>query len=107
VSVVLRSIPAALAALLLAAHFYRAAEMIPAFLCLAAIVLMFVRLPWVVLALRVGLAAGAVVWLITAWRIAQARMDSGTPYLRMLAILGAVAAFTAIAAWTLPGARRA
>jgi hypothetical protein len=103
----LRSIPAALAALLLAAHFYREAAMIPSFFCVAAVVLAFIRRPWVVLALRVGLAAGIVVWLLTAWRIAQARMDAGTPYVRMLAILGAVAAFTAIAAWVLPGARRA
>jgi hypothetical protein len=43
--------------------------------------------------------------VITAWRIAQSRMNAGMPYLRMLAILGAVAAFTAFAAWILPGAR--
>lgn len=105
-SVVLRTIPAALAAFLLAAHFYRAAAMIPAFFCVAAVVLVFIRRPRIVLALRVGLAAGTVVWLMTAWRIAQARRDSGTPYLRMLAILGAVAAFTAFAAWALPPTRR-
>jgi hypothetical protein len=55
--------------------------------------------------LRLGLSAGCVVWVITAWRIAQSRMSAGTPYLRMLAILGAVAAFTAFAAWILPAAR--
>lgn len=104
---VLRSIPSALAALLLAAHFYRAAAVVPAFCCVAAVVLAFVRRPSAVLALRVGLAAGTVVWLVTAWRIAQARIDAGAPYVRMLAILGAVAAFTALAACILPGARRA
>jgi len=104
---VLRSIPSVLAALLLAAHFYRAAALVPAAFCVAAVALVFIRHPSAVLALRIGLAAGTVVWLVTAWRIAQARMDAGTPYLRMLAILTAVAAFTAVAAWILPGARRA
>ena len=101
----LRSIPAVLAALLLAAHFYRAAAIVPAAFCVAAVLLVFIRRPSAALALRVGLAAGTVVWLVTAWRIAQARMDAGTPYFRMLAILGAVAAFTAFAAWIYPVAR--
>jgi len=101
----LRSIPAVLAALVLAAHFYRAAAVVPAVLCVAAVALPFVRRPWAVSALRLGLAAGSVVWIVTAWRIARTRMDAGMPYLRMLAILGAVAVFTAIAAWVLPGVR--
>ncbi len=97
----LRSIPAVLALLVLAAHFYRAAAFVPAVLCVAAIALVFVKRPWALLVLRWGLAAGAVVWMMTAWRIAQDRMAAGKPYLRMLVILGAVAAFTAVAAWAL------
>lgn len=98
---ILRSIPAVLALLLLAAHFYRAAALAPAAVCVAAIALIFVRRRWSVFILRVALAAGTVVWLATAWQIAQHRMAAGKPYLRMAVILGAVAAFTAFAAWAL------
>lgn len=97
----LRSIPAVLALLLLAAHFYRDASVLLAVVCVAAIGLMFVRRRWAVGTLKIGLAAGTVVWIVTAWRIAQQCMGVGMPYLRMLAILGAVAAFTAFAAWAL------
>lgn len=97
----LRSIPAVLALLLLAAHFYRAAAIVPAVVCVAAIALVFVKRPWALLAVRIGLAAGTLVWIVTAWRIATQRMEAGMPYSRMLAILGAVAAFTAVAAWAL------
>ena len=93
-----RSIPAVLALLLLAAHFYRDADFVPAALCVAAIALVFFRRRWAVVSLRVGLAAGTVVWIVTAWRIAQHRMADREPYLRMALILGAVAAFTAFAA---------
>ena len=97
-----RSIPAVLALLLLAAHFFRAAAFVPAGLCVAAVALVFVRRSWAASTLQLGLAAGTVVWIVTAWRIAQQRMAAGMPYLRMLAILGAVAAFTGIAAWIFP-----
>ena len=99
---VVRLFPAVLALIMLAAHFYRAAAIVPAVLCVAVIALVFVRRPWAVLALRLGLSAGTVVWIATAWRIARDRMDAGMPYLRMLAILGVVAVFTAIAAWVYP-----
>lgn len=100
-----RSIPAAVAALLLAAHFFRGAALVPAALCAASIGLFFVTRPWATHALRLGLAAGTVVWIVTAWRIAQARIDAGMPYQRMLAILGGVAVFTVFAAWILPVSR--
>ena len=98
----LRSIPALLALLLLAAHFYRAAALVPAGLCVAAVALLFVKRRWAVLSLQLGLTAGAVVWLVTAWQIAQERMAAGAPYIRMLVILGLVAAFTAFAAYLRP-----
>jgi hypothetical protein len=98
----LRSIPAVLAALLLAAHYVRAASYALAAVCVAAIVLLFFSRPWATVALRAGLAAGVLVWAATAWRIASLRMSEGRPYGRMLLILGAVAAFTAFAAWILP-----
>jgi len=101
---VLRSIPAVLALLLLAAHFYRASSLVLAVLCVAATALAFTGPAWAVAVLRTMLAAGSVLWVVTAWQIARARLSSGMPYLRLLAILGAVAVFTAIAAWALPAA---
>jgi len=45
------------------------------------------------------LVVGTLEWLGTAWALAAHRMTTGQPYARMLAILGAVAVLTAIAAW--------
>jgi hypothetical protein len=74
----------------------------PAALCVAAVALLFVKRPFAAHVLRLGLAAGTIVWIVTAWRIAQDRMAAGTPYVRMLVILGLVAAFTALAAYLRP-----
>ena len=101
-----RGVPAALASLLLAAHFFRGAHSGAAALCVVAAGLSFVRRPWIAAGLRLGLVAGSVLWVLTAWRIAQSRMEAGNPYVRMLVILGAVAAFTAWSAWLLPSGRR-
>jgi hypothetical protein len=97
-----RAIPAALAFLLMGAHFFRAAHFAFAALCVVAAGLVFVRRSWLVVALRLGLVAGSALWVVTAWRIARSRMEAGSPYFRMLVILTAVAAFTAFAAWLLP-----
>jgi len=102
---VLRSIPAALAALLLAAHFYRGSAWGAASVCVVAAALSFVRRPLVAAAVRVGLACGSAVWIVTAWRIAQGRIATGTPYLRMVVIMSVVAAFTVLAACVLPEAK--
>lgn len=99
---ILRSIPAALAALALAAHFYRSGSLALTAACLVGMVLVFVRAPWAILVARSGLTTGVIIWAHTAWRIAHARMAEGRPHTRMLVILGAVALFTAFAAWLLP-----
>jgi hypothetical protein len=88
-----------LAALLLAAHFYRGGATVAAGLSLALGALAFVRHRWARRWLQAGLLAGVVVWLHTAWTLAAGRVGQGQPYGRMLAILGAVAALTAVAAW--------
>ncbi len=88
-----------LALLLLAAHFFRAALFPLAALSFASIALLFVRQRWAARVLRVALLLGALEWLRTAWSLASDRAASGRPYLRMLAILGAVAAVTLAAAW--------
>ena len=103
---ILRTLPAVLAALALGAHFLRRGNLLLVIACLALAVLGFVRRPiarWIV---RLSLAAGVVIWCATAWTLWQSRMAAGAPYLRMLFILAGVAAFTAFAAWILPGPKR-
>jgi len=94
---------AGLALLLLAAHFYRAGLVPLTVLCAMLIGLLFVRAAWAVRVLQAVLALGALEWLRTAWVFAAARAAQGQPYGRLLAILGTVAAVTAVAALLLPG----
>ena len=94
---------AGLALLLLAAHFYRAGLVPLTVLCAMLIGLLFVRGAWAVRVLQAVLALGALEWLRTAWVFAAARAAQGQPYGRLLAILGTVAAVTAVAALLLPG----
>ena len=103
---VVRRLPAVLAMLLLAAHFLREGRLAVTILCVAPGALALVARPWAVRLMRGVLVVGSVIWSVTAWQLAQARMAAGSPHARMLIILLAVAAFTALAAWLLPGARR-
>ncbi len=103
---VLRSVPAVLAMLALAAHFFRGGHYVATVVCLVASVLFFVRRPLAVVASRVLLLAGCGVWIVTALRLVQERNAFGRPYVRMVLILGGVAAFTALASLVLPGADR-
>jgi hypothetical protein len=88
-----------LALLLLATHFFRAGWAPAAGLCAALVTLLFVRTPWAARILQVALAIGALEWLRTAWVFAAARATVNQPYARLLVIIGAVAALTALAAW--------
>ena len=87
-----------LAAVLLAAHFYRAGQLALAALSVGALVLLAVPRPWAARVLQVALLAGAFEWLRTLALFAAARMAMGQPYLRLALILVAVAAFTAASA---------
>jgi hypothetical protein len=89
----------ALALLLLAAHFFRAGQFPLAAISCGLIALVFVPRPWASLLLRAALALGSIEWLRTAWVLFERRALAGQPYTRMLMILGAVAAITAVAAW--------
>jgi hypothetical protein len=88
----------ALALVLLAAHFYRAGVYVLAAASFALIVLLFVAQPWAARLLRGVLLLGTIEWLRTAWVLAAHRAAIGQPSLRMLAILGSVAAVTAFSA---------
>jgi hypothetical protein len=89
---------AGLALLLLAAHFFRAGLMPLAVLCIVLLALLFSRAIWAVRTLQLVLALGTLEWIRTAWVFSAARAAQGQPYGRLLAILGAVAALTAVAA---------
>lgn len=96
---VLWSLLPVLALVLLAAHFLYGGWLPLAVVCLTLVVLVFVPRPWAARSLQVALTLGALEWFRRAWELAGERLQSGQPYLRMLLILGAVALFTAAAAW--------
>ena len=87
-----------LALLLLAAHFVHAGLWPVAAACIAAIPLIWLRKAWAARLLQALLACGAIEWVLTATTIAQLRIAHQQPYMRMLLILGSVAAFTVLAA---------
>jgi hypothetical protein len=103
----LRRAPAVLASLLLAAHFLRWGSIAATTVCLLVPLAFVLRSPTAVLLSRLFLLGGTLVWIVNAVGFARERMADGRPYARMLLILLAVAAFTAWAAWLLPGGRRA
>jgi hypothetical protein len=91
-------VPAALAALLLAAHFYRADALWGVALATALFALLFVRKPWSARVVQAGLVLGTLEWLRVLAAFAAVRLSFGQPWLRMALILGAVALLTALAA---------
>lgn len=88
----------ALALLLLAAHFFHARAGLVAALCILLVTLLFVPRAWAGRIVQVVLVAGAIEWVLTAYTLAQVRMQHGDPYLRLVIILGSVALLTAVAA---------
>jgi hypothetical protein len=92
----LRLLPIAIACLLLAAHFLRMGRigLLIAYVAVAA--LLFVKKSWVARTAQVALAIGTLEWLRTLYVFTSLRRAAGQPYLRLVLILGAVAAFTAL-----------
>lgn len=88
-----------LALLVLAAHFYRAGQLVLAILAFGCIALLFATHALAARLLQGVLALATLEWLRTAWVLAQHRIEAGLPYQRMVLILGLVAGLTAIAAW--------
>jgi hypothetical protein len=91
-----RLLPAALALLVLGAHFLRAGQLALVSVTLAVALLLFVRRPWAARAVEGALALGAVEWLRTLALLAGERRAAGTPTLRMTLILTSVALATAL-----------
>ncbi|HEX9010739.1 MAG TPA: hypothetical protein VF804_10250 [Holophagaceae bacterium] len=96
---ILRRLPALFALLLLGAHFLRFAQLPLVALCLALLVPLFVPRRWAQLLVSTALALGALVWLWTLVWDVQQRLAFAAPWQRLALILGAVALFTAWAAW--------
>jgi hypothetical protein len=87
-----------LAAVLLAAHFFRAGQLLIAALASAAPLLLAIPRPWAARLMQLTLLAGAVEWLRTLALFASTRIALGQPTLRLTIILVAVAALTAASA---------
>lgn len=97
----LKTIPAALASLVLGAHFLRSGSLLLVLYCLVLVVLCFIRKPLPRAIARYSLTTGVLVWIWTTYRIVGAKLDTGQPAGRSLAILLGVAIFTAISVWLL------
>jgi hypothetical protein len=91
-----------LAALVLAAHFYRARSLSLVVVALGLPLLLLVRERWSARAVQAGLLLGAVEWVRTLAFFAGQRIEAGRPWLRLAVILGVVAALTALAALAVP-----
>jgi hypothetical protein len=91
-------VPLVLSALMLGAHFFRAAEIGLTAVCLAAPFLLAARRVWAVRVVQVLAVVGAAIWARTAVVLAGQRVAAGRPWLRMAIILGSVAAFTLLSA---------
>jgi hypothetical protein len=90
--------PALLGTLLLAAHFLRSGNLAVVVLLVAFVPLLGLRRRWIPRAFQVVLGLGALEWLRTLLELRRVRAALGMPHARMVAILGAVALFTAFAA---------
>jgi len=91
-------LPAALSALVLAAHFLRRAALLPMLASLALLVLLRVRRPWARRVLQGALVLGALEWTWTMISFAEARNARGESWGRMAIILGAVTALALLGA---------
>jgi hypothetical protein len=98
-------LPATFAFLLFAAHLWRAGFAPVAALAVALAVVTFVRRPWAALVAQVALLAASFEWVRTLFAFVAERIAQGRPWTRLAVILGAVTAFTLLAAWLLRTAR--
>lgn len=93
------------AALVLAAHFYREGNLPMVAVCAAVPFLFLHRRRRSLLALQALAYAGALVWIYTALDIVYVRTQLGRPWTAAVVILGSVAVFTAVTGVLLNGRR--
>ena len=87
-----------LSLVLLGAHFLRDANYLGVAVSAVLIGLLFVKRPVAARAVQVALMLGALEWVWTLYELVQVRTAMGMPATRMMIILGAVAAVTALSA---------
>lgn len=91
-------LPVIFSFLLLAAHFYRAGQVVLAAVSLALPFLLFLKEAWVIRVVQAALLLGSIEWVRTLYIFAQQRIEFGQPWTRLAIILGSVALFTALSA---------
>ena len=94
----LQLLPAGLSALVLAAHFLRAGNLILLWAGLSILALMFVRRFWAARLIQLALVLGTVEWVRTLIVLILLRRQSGQPVARLAIILGTGAPITAASA---------
>ncbi len=102
---IVRIVVYVVAALVLAAHFYRDGNLPLVAACVAVPLLFLHRRRWSLLALQALAYAGALVWIYTALDIVYVRTQMGRPWTAAVVILGSVAVFTALSGVLLNGRR--
>lgn len=85
------------AALLLAAHFLRAGNLVLVALCLCAPLLFAYRKRWVLIVLQLLAYGATTTWIVAGARLVEFRLQSGQPWTLAAIILGAVALITLLA----------
>ena len=85
-------LPAIFGCVVLAAHFLRQFDLLLCGLCLLLPFLLLVRRAWVARIMQGAMLFAAVAWLGTLVRIVGERQAAGQPWMRVVLILGGVAA---------------
>lgn len=89
-----RLLPVLLSSLLLAAHFFRFGHLFLVLLSLIFPALLWIRKRWAVRVVQGILIIGSIEWLRTLLVFANIRIAVGEPWVRLVLILGTVAALT-------------
>lgn len=90
-----RIIPYCFMIMLLAAHFSRGDNNVLAYISLLVPFLFFIKQKWVIMTLEITAYLSALVWLYGAYTYIQIRIATGDDWLRLLAIMGGVALYSA------------
>ncbi len=88
-------IPYILTCVLIAAHFMRASNGFMVIVSTLFPLMLFIKKPWVPMISQIFAYLGAGLWLGTTLDIAKERLMMGDDWIRMAAILGVVALFSA------------
>jgi hypothetical protein len=95
---VVRLLPVLLSAVLMAAHFSRHDLPVLIVVSLAFPLVLLLRRPWVPRVVQAALLLAALEWVRTGIVLGRMRLEAGEPWVRMAAILAAVAVVTAASA---------